>query len=354
MTPLAVPTLDFVLTPEVEAATPPEERGRGRDDVRLLVSRRGDGALEHHRFADLPDLLRQGDIVVVNNSATIPAALRGSVAGAPALLHLSNRLDGGDWVAELRHAGGPGAAHHPWLDATPGTVVHLAGGGAATLEAPAGPATPGGVRLWRTRLDLPLPLAGYLAAHARPIRYNHLARDYPLDAYQTVFATIPGSVEMPSAARPFTDALVTRLVVRGVALAPLWLHCGVSSPEAHEPPTRERFHVPAETAARVNAARRLGGRVVAVGTTVVRALESASTDSGLVMPADGWTELVVDARRTPRSVDALLTGWHEPRASHLAMLEAMAGRDLLERSYLAALEAGYLWHEFGDSHLVLP
>jgi S-adenosylmethionine:tRNA ribosyltransferase-isomerase len=132
------------------------------------------------------------------------------------------------------------------------------------------------------------------------------------------------------------------------------LHTGVSSLEAHEPPYAEYYRVPAETAHAVNDTKRRGGRVVAIGTTVVRSLETVVDERGHVNPGEGWTETVITPERGVRAVDGLLTGWHEPEASHLDMLEAVAGRDLIEHSYNAALDAGYLWHEFGDVHLILP
>jgi S-adenosylmethionine:tRNA ribosyltransferase-isomerase len=353
-------TLDFDLPAVLEASEPPEVRGRGRDDVRLLVSRRRGTEIEHRRFTELPELLRAGDLLVVNTSATLPAALdaRADPPGAggshsqPAVLHLATPLDEHHWVVELRHRSDRGVT--PWLDAPAGTVVRLRSGGRARLLDAAAPLADGRVRLWRAALDLPCPVDEYLADHGRPIRYGYVPRQFPIDAYQTVFADEPGSAEMPSAARPFTAGLVTRLVTAGIGVAPLVLHTGVSSPEVHEPPSAERFRVPAATAERVNATHRLGGRVVAVGTTAVRALESAVDERGLVLGTEGWTELVIGPGRPVRAVDGMITGWHEPRASHLAMLEAVAGRPLLEASYRAALEEGYLWHEFGDSHLILP
>jgi S-adenosylmethionine:tRNA ribosyltransferase-isomerase len=204
------------------------------------------------------------------------------------------------------------------------------------------------------RLDLPGELGPYMQAHGQPIRYAHADDAWPLDAYQSVFARHPGSAEMPSAARPFTEALVTDLVARGIAIAPVTLHTGVSSQEAGEPPYAERYEVPAATASQVNAARTHGHRVVAVGTTVVRALESTADDAGRSHPGRGWTELVVTPERGVRVVDGLLTGWHEPESSHLAMLVAIAGPELLDASYAAAVAEGYRWHEFGDSHLILP
>jgi len=191
----------------------------------------------------------------------------------------------------------------------------------------------------------------YLAEHGRPIRYGYVAREWPLAAYQNVYALEPGSAEMASAGRPFTAELITRLVASGVQVAPITLHTGVSSPERGEPPYPERYRVPESTARLVNAA---SGRVIAVGTTVVRALETVVAPDGTVRAGAGWTRLVVGPERGLRAIDGLITGWHEPEASHLELLRAAAGDELLDRAYRAALAEGYLWHEFGDSHLVLP
>ncbi len=317
--------------------------------------------MEHRRFTDLPGLLEPGDVLVVNTSATLPASVDAEVgADAPATLHFAGRLPGGPCMVELRHrlsaSTGLGGQTRPWLDAAPGTVVRLPGGGRAELRLPASAAAGGGrpVRLWLATLELPQPLLPYLAAYGRPIRYRHVARAWPIASYQTVFAEAPGSAEMPSAARPFSGELISRLVARGVAVVPFVLHCSVSSPEQHEPPPAEWYRVPSPTAMHINAVRRAGRRVIAVGTTAVRALETVTDPSGVVHPGEGWTELVVTPDRAVRSVDGLLTGWHEPGASHLALLEAVAGPGLVAASYTAALAEGYLWHEFGDSHLLLP
>jgi len=345
-------SFEFTLPQALEAAEPPEERGRGRDDVRLLVSRRSTGNIEHNRFADLPAVLRPGDLLIFNRSATVNAALEATAASQPAVLHVARRLGDAQWIVELRHAEPDNLRTTPWLDARAGTEIGLSGGGRAKLLRPAVDAQ--AVRLWVAEVALDLPPDEYLARWGRPIVYGHITKSRPLSAYQTVFADVPGSAEMPSAARPFTAELVTRLLVKGVDLAPVLLHCGVSSFEAHEPPQPEPFEVPPDTAQRVNAAIRVGGRVIAVGTTCVRALESAAVGPGLVLPTSGLTNLVIEPAYTPRVATGLLTGWHEPLASHLAMVEAFAGRPLLEASYRAALEAQYLWHEFGDSHLILP
>lgn len=345
-------SLEFTVPRALEATEPPEERGRGRDDVRLLVSRRSSGTIQHHSFSDLTALLGPGDLLVFNRSATVNAALEATAGSQRAVLHVARRLSEAEWIVELRHVEPNSLRTTPWLDARAGTEIALRGGGMANLLRPAVDAD--AVRLWVAEVTLELSADEYLRRWARPIVYGHITKSWPLSAYQTVFADVPGSAEMPSAARPFTAEMVTRLLVKGVDLAPIVLHSGVSSVEAHEPPQPEPFEVPPDTAQRVNAAIRLGGRVLAVGTTCVRALESSAVGSGLILPSSGLTNLVVDPAYRLRVTTGLLTGWHESMASHLTMVEAFAGRKLLEMSYRAALDAGYLWHEFGDSHLILP
>jgi S-adenosylmethionine:tRNA ribosyltransferase-isomerase len=349
--------LEFELPEDLEAAEPPEARGLRRDEVRLLVGwrhraefrRELEPELQHAVFRDLSKFLAAGDLLVVNSSGTLAAAVdaRGP-SGQSFELHLSTRLPANLWVVELRQPSSP--ASLPYRDAVAGTSVALPGGGVAELLVAYG--TPG--RLWVANLRLPAPVEAWLAEHGRAIRYRYVPADWPLGCYQTIFATEPGSAEMPSAARPFSAEVVTDLVSRGVGIAPLLLHTGVSSPEAHELPYPEYFRVPATTARLVNHVRGHGGRVIAVGTTAVRALETVADDRGQVHPGEGWTETVISPQRGVRVVDGLVTGWHEPAASHLALLETIAGRPLLERSYTEALASRYRWHEFGDSHLILP
>ncbi|MEW2549378.1 S-adenosylmethionine:tRNA ribosyltransferase-isomerase [Streptomyces sp. NPDC047002] len=359
---MSATALDALRVPdELSARVPAEQRGSGRDDVRLLVSRGAD--VTHRTFRDLPCLLRAGDVLVVNTSATLPAAVAGRLGdesgGEPVVVHFSTRGDDGRWAVELRAPAADGTTG-PRPGGPAGAVVRLPGGARAVCEEPLDPA---GTRLWWARVlgapggGRPVDVPGLLRGYGRPIRYGYTARDQALGAYQTVFA-LPepdgsGSAEMPSAGRPFTAETVAALVRRGVQFAPLTLHTGVASAEAHEPPYPERFAVPGTTARLVNAARAGGGAVVAVGTTAVRALESAADGRGVVRAAAGWTDLVVTPRRGVRAVDGLLTGLHEPRASHLLMLEAVAGRDALVRAYGEALNERYLWHEFGDVHLLL-
>jgi S-adenosylmethionine:tRNA ribosyltransferase-isomerase len=336
---------ELAVAPPLEAHEPREERGRDRADVAMLVAHRAGGRLTHARFGDLTRYLDPGDLLVVNTSATLPAALTGRLGGRALELHLSTRTDGGDWVVELRTAD-----RQPLRDPPIGTDVALPAAARARLLSPYLQSD----RLSVARLELPEPTADYLRRHGRPIRYGYVDRQWPIEAYQTVFALAPGSAEMPSAGRPFSVELVTELVARGVLVAPVTLHTGVSSLDLGEAPYPERYRVPAATARLVNAVHGFGGRVVAVGTTVVRALETVAAPGGEVHAGEGWTAVVVTPDRGLRAIDGLLTGWHAPRSSHLEMLEAAAGAELLARSYRAAQVHGYLFHEFGDVHLILP
>jgi S-adenosylmethionine:tRNA ribosyltransferase-isomerase len=333
--------LDFTLPPELEAHEPPEARGLRRDQVRLLVTQRDDGRISHAHFFELPRFLQPGDLLVANDSVTLPAALRGRRAdGTELRVHLSTQLQPGLWVVEPRER-----------HVVAGEILRLPAGGTLTLLAP----RPESGRLWIAQLDLPVPTHDYLAAWGKPIAYSYVRGEWPLNMYQTTYASRsdPGSAEMPSAGRAFTPDVLADLAEHGIGFRTLTLHTGVASLEEHEPPYAEWFEVPAATARAVTAAHARSRRVVAVGTTVVRALESAVDQNGEVIGASGWTDRLISPDQPPRVVDALLTGFHEPKASHLAMLEAVAGREHLERAYAAALGHGYLWHEFGDLHLIL-
>jgi S-adenosylmethionine:tRNA ribosyltransferase-isomerase len=338
----------FTLPPELAATEPPEQRGLARDEVRLLVAETGKD-IRHAVFRDLATFLRPGDLVVVNTSATRAAAVDGVRAdGRPVTVHLSHRMPGGEaWVVELRSLGGNDRIR----DARVGERVRLPRGVTATLTAAQpDPARRSGSRLWLARIPVEGGVPPWLERVGHPIRYGHLQAHPPLSAYQTIYARHPGSAEMPSAGRPFSARVIADLARRGVDVAELTLHTGVSSAEVGEPPPAEWYAVPAGTLRRVEDTRARGGRVIAVGTTVVRALESAARDG----VRTGWTELVVEPEHPPQVVDGLITGWHEPGASHLLLLEAVAGPELVHRAYAAALATGYRWHEFGDSCLLLP
>jgi S-adenosylmethionine:tRNA ribosyltransferase-isomerase len=347
--PLRAAPPPFAIPPGAAATAPPERRGVPRDGVRLMVVR--PAGVTHRRFRDLTDELEAGDLLVVNTSATLPAALdaaRGD--GRPSVLHVSADLGDGEWVVEVRRPDGAG----PAADAERGERLRLPGGRRLRLAAPfPDPAAPAG-RLWRARARPATELSAYLADHGRPIAYGHLRGRFPLSDRQNVYAADSGSAEMASAGRPFTAALLVRLMARGVTIAPVVLHAGVSSPERSEPPPPERFAVPADTARLARSAASAGRRVVAVGTTATRALESAAGADGTVRAASGWTDLVLGPDRPARAVTGIVTGLHEPEASHLLLLEAVAGPGLVRAAYEEAVAERYLWHEFGDSMLFLP
>lgn len=337
--------IDFERPAELQASQPPEQRGLARDEVRLLVST--PTGHQHTRFLDLPDFLAPGDLLVVNRSATLAASLpaRGSVGSF--ILNLSTLYGNGIWLAEPR-----------WSPAQPGPLPLQAGesitvgGVKATLIAP----HPGIKRLWFVRVNGDLCRA--MALYGSPIRYGYLAQPAPLAAYQTYFSAIPGSAEMPSAARPFTQRVVNGLRARDITIAGLLLHTGVSSMEIDTEQIEEHtlyaepFQVPSATARAINEARDAGRRVIAVGTTVVRALESA-WDGEQVQARKGFTQAYVHPGTGSHTVDGLITGLHDPKASHLAMLYAIAGQSLIRSAYAEAVAERYLWHEFGDSHLIL-
>lgn len=355
----AMTGFDFVLPDELAAHEPPEARGLSRDEVKLMVSRPGDGVIVNTRFFRFPDFLELGDVLVVNTSATINAAfsaIRQTPAGVKCriTLHLSTPLADGQWLVELRKSSGKGTV--PLLDAERGETLELPGGATARLIEPciADNDPTGKVRLWNAELTLPDDLQTYSERFGSPIKYSYVPNHWPLAYYQTVFATEPGSAEMPSAARAFTAEIVQQLQRKNVTVAPILLHTGVSSLESDETPYPEFYRVSESTACIVNAARDRGGRIVAVGTTAVRALETAASMDGRIHASEGWTDLVITPERGVRAADALLTGLHAPQASHLMMLEAFADADHLSLAYQNALDEGYLWHEFGDLHLIMP
>lgn len=343
--------LQFHRPAELAAVRPAEAHGRPRDAGRLLVS---DGSGHHHaRFFDLPDHLQPGDLLVANRSATIPASLPATAESGPFTLNLSTKYADsksgtGLWLAEPRRS-----------PAEPGPIPGLAAGSAisvagepARLIAP----YPGIPRLWFVQFSG--DVQQLMARSGRPIRYGYLDGSYDLATYQTIFAAYPGSVEMPSAAYPFTRRVLNRLQKRGVNIASIILHTGVSSLEVESDDLAqhtlypEPYWVPHATAAAVNKARREGRRVIALGTTVVRALESA-WQGGKVHPASGFTRLYLHPGRPPQVVNGLITGLHDPVTSHLAMLYALAGPELIREAYATAVQQQYLWHEFGDSHLIV-
>jgi S-adenosylmethionine:tRNA ribosyltransferase-isomerase len=349
---------DFKIPSELEAHEPPEARGLERDAVRLMVSYWSTQRIRHACFSELPDFLDPGDTLVINTSRTINAAVMARRAdGSPVEVHFSTGLPSpsGYWIVELRRL--VDGSTEPLFSAKPGESLQLAGNARLTLVTPyrkAGPSNPAPhVRLWHAKLQASIPVDHYLDRYGFPIRYQHVFQEWPLSYYQTVYATEPGSAEMPSAGRAFSLPILERLEAKGVRVVPLILHTGVASAEAHELPPEEYYRVPSETAQAVNQAHQNGQQVITVGTTVVRALETVTAPDGVTGPGEGWTDVLVTPQRGIHAVDGLLTGYHEPRSTHLLMLQALASREHIQRTYAEALRRRYLWHEFGDLHLIL-
>jgi S-adenosylmethionine:tRNA ribosyltransferase-isomerase len=358
METMPLSAIEFSLPSELEASAPPEARGLRRDEVRLMISNYSTDQVKHTRFYQLDKYLSEGDVIVINTSRTRNSALLATRADRSVLeLHLSIHLDDNVWTVELRRINEMGKTKH-LDDAREGEILSLPGAVSATLQGPfvsdCDDNSKPSETLWLAKINFPQDVDDYLARYGFPIRYNYVKEKWPLSFYQTVYATEPGSAEMPSAGRPFTPKLLRRLESKGIRIAPLILHTGVSNIETHEPPYKEFYRVTPETAHLVNEARAAGRRIVAVGTTAIRALESVTNGDGKTHAGEGWTCLVVTPRRKLRAVNALITGMHEPEATHLAMLEALAGLSHIKLAYEEALRKGYLWHEFGDLHLIIP
>ena len=358
MTVVPASEFEFSLPPELEAGEPPEARGLRRDQVRLMVSNYSNDRIRHARFDELLNFLNKGDVLVINTSRTRNSALTALRAdGTPLELHLSTQLMEDLWTVELRSVQPDGKSKH-FEGAQQGEVLRLPGEVTALLHGPYSSDCDPNLQqasqtLWSAALSLPTTVDDYLARFGFPIRYNYVKEKWPLSFYQTVYATESGSAEMPSAGRAFTPELLSHLESNGIQIAPLILHTGISNLETHEPPYKEFYQVPSKTAHLVNSAHTSGRRVIAVGTTVVRALETVSEEGGKVHAGEGWTCKVITAPYELRSVDGLLTGMHEPHATHLAILQSLAGLAHTKLAYSEALSHGYLWHEFGDLHLIM-
>ncbi len=353
-TQLLSASFDFHLPHQLECAIPTERRGIPRDAVKLMVSNRSNNKISNTTFNKITDFLKPGDVLVVNTSGTLKAALTTTLPnGKAGRIHLSTKLSRNVWLAEVREVIGKKTKRFHGLQSA--QLLPLPGGGNAELLKPYYPSVSekAHLQLWEIRFFLPKEVEDYLEAYGQPIRYVQLDQQYPSEYYQTVFAKEKGSSEMPSAGRAFTQGLVAKLVAKGVQFAPILLHTGVSSLEVGEKPYPEFAKVPAATATLVNEAKAEGRRIIAVGTTAIRAIESAVDKYGQVHATTGMTDLVVTPERGMQVVNGMLTGFHEPRASHLLMMEALANREHLALCYREAIKEGYQWHEFGDLHLIL-
>lgn len=331
------------MTPE-PAMSPPEIYGLGRDDVRLMTIDRKTGATGHHSFQDIAQFFEPGDLLVVNNSATIPAALLASIEDKAHQVHLAARQSARQVIIELRQS--DGTPDERPLDAE--TPVHI-------LNASGHVLSQGLVlekfhprsRFWTVCTDHDwYELA---TREGLPIRYHYVDRPYPINYYQTVFGKIPGSSEMPSASRPFTTDIVDQLKEKGVEIVELTLHTTVSSHEVNDddpnpPLVPEWYDISPTTQSAILLAQRENRSIIALGTTVVRAIETWAQ----TRRSQGWTTHLVTPHSQPKVTSGLVTGMHDSFTSHLWLIYAFVPADTLIAAYRQAQAHGYRWHEFGD------
>jgi S-adenosylmethionine:tRNA ribosyltransferase-isomerase len=336
---------------------PPEAEGRSRADVRLLVVHRGSGRVEHRRFVDLVEYVQPGDVVVLNASATLPSQFAATDAhGHEIKVRLSSRDPssngrGGQWHAVL----------DPDADLRPGDVLRFGAPDGPNLAATLVTRHPRVHKLWLLAFDLRgTPMDVWRARLGKPIRYHYVPQEWGLDYYQNVYSQFPGSSEMPSAGRAFTPEIMAQLNQHGVRIVRIVLHTGVSNIDIEEEQVEqhamyeEPYQITDEAAQAINHVRERGGRVFAIGTTVVRTLETVADEHGHLEGRRGWTSLYITPGYRFKIVDALVTGLHEAKTTRLVLATAFAGdKDLILHAYRDALERGYRWHEFGDLSLIV-
>lgn len=347
---------NFTVPKELEAPAPPETRGQQRDQVRLLVIHRQSGLVEHRRFYNIIDYLRPGDVVVLNISRTVPAAFPGVTDDGQTIeMRLSSHYstdgsgDGSIWQAVFK----PDEAV-----IRPGLRLSFGNGALTGVVRRKRERIP---KLWEIQFDpTNQPISAWMEQLGRPIKYDYVEQGWDIDYYQTAYATVPGSSEMPSAGRAFTPELLERIESKGVALAKIVLHTGVSNIDIETEDIKQHtmyeewYQVSPEAAEAINRARAAGGRIFAIGTTVVRTLETVADEQGVVHPGEGWTSLYITPGHHFKAVDALVTGLHEAKSTRLVLASAFADdQALVLRAYNEAIEGGYLWHEFGDVSLTL-
>ena len=343
----------FNLPPELAAKEPPERRGIGRDQVHLLVIDRENGKRTHTRFDHIGEFLQAGDLLVFNSSRTLPAALKGCAAKAAPCIEarLAEHLPDDSWLVLLLCQNGDpfGCGLRDGMD------IHFGDDLTATVirrdeRIP---------RLWQMRFSKSgTELVDEIYRLGQPIRYEYVSAPWDLDYYQTVYAQQPGSAEMPSAGRAFTWKLLFDLKRRGIEIAYIVLHTGLSSYmdddlDARHPTSEEEYFISEATAEKINRAHVQKRRVIAVGTTVVRALESAAAENARVTAGHNYTRLRITENHRLKMVNSLLTGMHEPEASHLDLLTAFLPPEQIRAAYEEAVELKYLWHEFGDLNLII-
>ena len=346
--------LDFSLPPNLSAKEPPEWRGsRRRDAVRLLVLNRRTGKVTHSRFERLCDFLVPGDLLVFNVSRTLPALLSGwrESDQLKVEVRLASHLSDNSWLALIRSA----LPENDVVWEERNSVIGFRFGLSARLESPYRE-IPG---MWKVRFSTSgSELIDLIYRLGEPVRYQYVSKPWGLSYYQTIYARDPGSAEMPSAGRAFTWKMFLQLRKMGIETANITLHTGLSSYlddelDRRHPTIAEEYSIGTQAASKIEAVSCAGGRVIAVGTTVVRALESAAQADGIVRAGHRYSGLMITPDYPLRVTDGILTGLHEPTASHLELLSAFISPVFLNEAYIGAVELQYLWHEFGDLNLII-
>ncbi|WP_349408278.1 S-adenosylmethionine:tRNA ribosyltransferase-isomerase [Pseudalkalibacillus sp. SCS-8] len=341
--------IEFHLPTELNAVGPPESMGGRRDDVKLLILDRKTGGIHHDRFNNIDEHFKPGDLLILNISRTLPASFKvnirrgNQIIASEVEVRLGQRKSNSVWKVLFIH-----------FTVQKGDEIIFSRILKAVVRSK-NKSTPLVTICFSLRGK---ELYNQLYLLGEPIRYEYIQHDWPLTAYQTVYGTVPGSVEMVSAGRAFSWELLLRLKKRGVGLATITLHTGLSyygNDQWHVGPadSLEEYEVPANTIEAIKETKLRGGKVIAVGTTVVRAVESAVDTQGVPVEKKGWTNLHIDETFSLNVVNGLLTGFHEPKASHLDMLSAFIKPHLLKAAYQKAIDHKYLWHEFGDINLIL-
>lgn len=335
---MQINTQTFILPHELHAAFPPERRGVRRDHVRMMTIDRKSGKVIHDSFNHLADYVKPGDMIVLNNSRTIPAALRATIHSQEIEVRLARCLSETSWEALILLDNVEIGDCLQFSDELSAVVIDR------KRDSP----------LLVLRFSISgLSLFQHVYSLGEPIRYEYIEESWDLHYYQNVYGTVPGSVELASAGRAFSWEMLLDLQKRGIQLSYLQLHTGLSylndNNQLSPKENIERYDIPQETMAAVLKTKASGGKVIAVGTTVVRALESA-VSTGI---SSGETALYIDAAFPLEIVDGIITGFHEPEASHLDMLTAFISPEILFNAYGEAIREKYLWHEFGDINFII-
>ncbi|PRY58639.1 tRNA preQ1(34) S-adenosylmethionine ribosyltransferase-isomerase QueA [Glycomyces artemisiae] len=342
--------LNFQLPAHLLARQPIERRGGERHDSKMVVYHKRSETVEFTSFREIPRFLEPGDVVVINDSRTLNASVFANVEDRGRVeVQLRYNPKDNIWGVSSKSRRAPRIGSKLTFDGTDITATML------------GP-DDRGLSLWMLEFDCEFDaLVAYLDEHGRPIPSLYVEGSFTNEEYNSVYAERPGSAEMPAAGRHFTEEVLTRLRERGVGIAYITLHTGLSSVEISEEHLEDhRMHaewcqIPPETADMVNTAKDEGHRVLVVGTTVMRTLESAAKEDGLPLRAgDRWTDLYIYPGFDFQVADAFVTNFHGPRSSRIALASAFTGADLLLHGYDAAIERGLQFYEFGDTTLTLP